>query len=336
MALAEDRHAEKRTQFLTESLEISNEPRWGYFGLPGSLAIGDNSYAPALTKKAPSDEDGGDPIRNIGTNPLRKGAGPDVYFQFETPLALGDPYQDPGALQKKGRVWMIDPESSFKPPGRVKYSTNKLGYEYLEHKDSLKDPKEVYSKLKDYMPPRQIYTNPQKKGGGGVITRGVLFGLDEERLFPEYMHDDYDAPKKQRQKELAEHQAKLGEQPPFKSHDYGNKSFQPDTESYNYDVPTHIPREPRADNPNKVAHEMAFFPSNPSKKGFAKAVFSLPEYIEDPLPGGATRKPPPEGDVPPPYRVGAPRALCNPTPSVVTNTRNMRSERPSSFMRPSL
>jgi len=335
MVEAEDRHAQRRTQILTESLENSNEPRWGYFGLPGSLAIGDNSYAPSLTRRPPPADDAGEPLRNVQTCPVKKGAGPDVYFQFETPLALGDPYSDPGALQRRGRVQMLDPEAAFRPPGRVRHSINKLGYEYQEHKDSVKDPRDVYTRYKDYMPPRQIYSGNAKKGGGGVLTRGVLFGLDEERLFPEHVPDDYDAPRKQRLKELEEHRAKCPELP-FRGGDYGNRPFQGHTETYCYDVPTHIPREPKPDTAVSVAHEMSFRPSNPSKKGFRDACFSIPEYVEDPVPGGASRRPPPEGEPPAPYRLGAPRQLCNPTPSVVTLARNMRSERPASFARPSL
>jgi len=331
----EDRHATRREQILTESLETSNEPRWGYFGIPGSLAIGDNSYAPSLTRKPPPADDSGEPIRNIGVMPLKKGSGTDVYFKFETPLALGDPFVDPGSHMRKGKVTMLDPEAAFKPPGRARHSTNKLGYEYVEHKDTVKDPKELYSKYKDYMPPRQVYTNSSKKGGGGVLTKGVLFGLSEERLFPEYKEDDYEAPKKQRLKELEEHRSKCPEQA-FKSNDYGNKHFQHNTDVYSYEVPTHVPREPKPDTTTKLAHETPFRPSNNQRRGFKDASFSLHSYIEDPLPGGAKRKPPAEGEPPPPYRLGNPRAFHNPTHSVVTMTRNMRSERPASFARPVL
>ena len=47
-----------------------------------------------------------------------------------------------------------------------------------------------------------MMTNPPKKGGGGVYTKGVLFGMDEERLFWESQADDFDAAKKMRREEL--------------------------------------------------------------------------------------------------------------------------------------
>lgn len=241
MVEAEDKHAEKRAAIFGASLEAANTPAWGYFGTTGSLAIGDNSYAPKLTRKPPAEEEG-EPLRNMVTNPTKKGAGPDVYFTFETPVSLGDPYIDPGARNKKGKVWMVDPDASFKPPGAIKRSLNKLGFAYVEHCDSAKDPKEVKEKYKDYIPPRQIYTNPTKKGGGGVLTTGVLFGWGEDRKFPDHVPDDFDSAKKQRLKELEEHRSKLQEAP-FKGIDYGNRCFGNNTDTYHSDIPTHVPKD---------------------------------------------------------------------------------------------
>jgi len=334
MIEAEDKHAAKRTQILTESLTKSNEPGWGYFGVSGSLAIGDNSFAPKMIRAPPAD-DGGEPIWNMKTNPTLKGSTPHVYFKFETPLGLGDPYQDPGQINKKGKVVMLDPDCAFKPPGTVKFSTNKLGYEYVPHKDGYRDPIAMKAKYTDYMPPRQIYGGPLKKGGGGVYTKGVLFGFGEDQPFPEAIPDDYDAAKKQRLKELEEHHSKIQETP-FKGMAYGNEHFQPNSEALHYDIPTHIPRDPVPDN-RVNPHEVEFRPANPSKKGLVHGLMGgVPEYMPDPLPGGAGRKPPPPEDAPPAFKIGAPRQVCNPTPSVTCLTRNMRNERPAAFMRPSL
>lgn len=328
-----DRFVELRSKILAESLETSNEPRWGYFGMTGSLAIGDDSFAPDVTRKIPTDDGGGEPICNMKVSHMKGGAGPDVYFKFEPPLCIGDPFQDPGHLMKKGKVTMLDPEAAFRPPGKVKYSINRLGYEYIDHKDNMKDPVEVRERYKDYMPPRQIYTNPPKKGGGGVLTNGVMFGMDEERKFPKYMPDDYDEPKKQRLKALEEHRAKLPEMP-MKNMDYGNKSFHANSDVYCYEEPTHIPREPKPDAVSAFPHETPFRPANPTKKGVLQGTIGgIYPYMEDPIPGGAQRKEKRE-DAPPPYRLNDSRTKSHPTPSVVCNTRNMRNERPSSFIRP--
>lgn len=315
-------------------MSTSNEPKWGYFGVPGSLAIGDNSYAPKALRK-PKTEEAADPVRGIVTGPTKKGSAPDVYFKFETPLAVGDPYVDPSKRMKKGKVVMLDPEAAFRPPGSIKTSLNKLGYDYVEHMDNAKDPKAVKEKYKDRMPPRQIYTAPCKKGGGGVLVGGVLFGFGEPGKFPEHLPDDFDSVKKQRRKELEEHKAKVQELP-FKGIDYGNKNFHAFEDVYGgYNgVPTHVPRDPEPDKTKPYVHEAAFRPAGGvfSKSGLLS---ELPEFMPDPVVGGATRKPKVDNE-PPSFKVGFPRHVSNPTPSVTTLTRNMRSERPASFMRPSL
>jgi hypothetical protein len=337
MIEAEDKHASKRTQILTESLTKSNEPGWGYFGMAGSLAIGDNSFAPRMVRAPASDDDGGEPIRNIQTNPTLKGNTPAVYFKFEQPLGLGDPYQDPSTMNKKGKVQMLDPDAAFKPPGVVKVSANKLGYEYIPHKDSNRDPiamKEKYGG--DYMPPRQIYGAPLKKGGGGVYTKGVLFGFGEDQPFPEAVADDYDAAKKARKKELEEHHSKIQEVP-FKGMAYGNDLFQPNSEALHSEIPTNVPRDPVPEKTKPYPHEMAFRPGNPSKKGLVHGLMGgVPEWIAEPAPGPTGRKPASSEEAPPGFKIGAPKLPCNPTPSVTCMARNMRNERPASFMRPSL
>lgn len=322
-----------RAKVLTESLESSNEPRWGYFGLPGPLCIGDDSYAPRLTRKV-ADDEGGEPICNIKTNPIKKGQHPLVYFSFAPPLCLDDPYQDAHVMTKRGKVTMLDPDAKFKPPGKV--PQKKMDYEYVPHMDGVKDPKEVRERYRDVMPARQILPGPPKKGGGGVYTAGVLFGFGEERRFPEHVPDDYDSAKKLRRDELAAHAAKLGENPPFKSMEYGNKHFQRNDEAFHYDVPTHIPREPKVEELHAYPHEAPFKPANPMKKGgFHGLLGGFPEHMDDPLPASAVRKAPSEGEEKHFYLGHAPR-VPKPTPSITTLTRNMRAERPSSFARPLL
>lgn len=318
---------------LTESLELSNEPRWGYFGLPGPLCIGDDSYAPRLMRKPKDEAEGEEPICNIKTNPTKKGNDPSVYFSFAPPLCIDDPYIDGHALTKRGKVQMIDPEAAFRPPGKVK--SKKMDYEYVPHMDGVKDPKEVRERYKDVLPLRQIYSGPPKKGGGGVYTQGVLFGFGDERKFPEHAPDDYDAAKKMRKAELEHHQSKLQEQP-FKCMDYGNRHFEHGMDAYHYDVPTHIPRDPRPDDFTNP-HENPFKPCGPGKKGMLHGLMGpFPEHMDDPMPQ-VTRKPPPaEGEEKQAFRIGFPTKVPKPTPSVTTLTRNMRAERPSSFARPLL
>ncbi len=107
MAEAADPHAARRAEILAASLATANTRCWGYFGMTGPLAIGDNSYAPRLMKKEKPAEEG-EPLKNICGGPTKKGAATDVYFTFETPLALGDPYIDASQREKKGKARSCD------------------------------------------------------------------------------------------------------------------------------------------------------------------------------------------------------------------------------------
>jgi hypothetical protein len=219
----DDKHAERRAQIFAQSLESSHEPRFGYFGFTGPLAIGDNSLAPQSKRKKVSDDESGEPIRNMVCNPPKKGAGPDAYFSFEPPLALGDLYIDPLLRTKKPKCRPIDPEQMFKAGGKVKNHKHKLPYEYLPQCNGFRDPLAMYAKYKDYTGPRNFYTRPSKKGGGGIYTPGVLFGENEEGAFWHHVPDDYDYWRSIKKKEREEHLSKLQEQN-FNSMSYGNKS----------------------------------------------------------------------------------------------------------------
>lgn len=291
--------------------------------------------APKTIRKPKAEDEGAEPIRNIVTCPPKKGAGPDTLFTVETPLCIGDPYVEDAVRNRRQKVVMVDPEACFKPPGFVKTSINKLGYEYEPHGTGIRDPKELYAKYKDVTLPRNFTTAPLRKGGGGVLTPGVLFGFGEENRFPEHMPDDYDAARKLRTKELEHHKAKLQEAP-FKGNSYGNNTFDSVIDAYHYDQPYGIPREPKVFNVVVASHEQAFRPSNPSKKGFNATLEPFPEHIPDPVPEPARRKPKDDTEQPPAWRAGAPRECPHPQPSVVTNLRNLRAENTARFARPVL
>merc|ERR1712137_39118 len=317
----------------------------GYFGTTGPLCIGDNSYAPVLTKK-PRNDNEGEPLRQVQTVPLHQGCTPDVFFSFAPYRCASkeeEPYRDPKPFTRTEKVRTLDPECAFKPPGAVRHSTNKTGFEYLPHQDTLKDPKEIYTKYKDVLPERNFYTSPPRKGGGGVYTRGVLFGFDKEgnRKFPEMITDEngYARAKMLRNEELKRHREKMPEQP-FSAMQHGGKLFHPTSSTHQYEVPTHVPRESKIDKVSKCERDAPFKPSEPMKKGALYGVLApFPEHMTDPIPGPPKRKGKPgegEPEPPAPFRRSNPRRVCNPMPSIATMTRNMRSERPQSFARSSL
>merc|ERR1712113_981754 len=118
---------------------------------------------------------------------------------------------------------------------------------------------------------------------------------------------------------------------------YGNKHFQPNSEVHHYDVPTHIPREPKEDDFKPYPHENDFKPANPGKKGMLHGLLGgFPEHMDAPLPQAVRKAPPAEGEEKAAFRIGFPMKVPKPTPSITTLARNMRAERPSSFARPLL
>lgn len=332
--LQDDPLAARRQHFLTESLENSNEPRWGYFGFAGPLAIGDNSYAPRLQKRVPVDDE--EPKGNITSHAPKTGSTPDVYFSFAPPLCLDDPFIDPAMRLKRDKAWQLDPDCAFKPAGKVKHSINKLGIPYQCGADPVPNPVELYEKHKDRTPLPNFYTNPTKKGGGGVMTYGVLFGMEGNRRFPEHVPDDYDAARKIRLADMKHHREKLQEMP-FKSRVMGIDHFVSNEEIFHCDQPRGIPRVRSEPNFKRAEHEAPFRPTNPGKKGHDSTCSPFPPHMPnpEPLPGRLRRKEKDDPEPPPPWRPRHPELSMNPQPSVVCNLRNMRAERPSCFRRPS-
>jgi len=335
--MGDDKHAERRAQILALSLETSHEPKFGYFGFTGPLAIGDNSLAPQAKRKKQEDDEG-EPIRNMLCNPPKKGAGPDAYFSFEPPLAIGDLYIGPLLRTKKPKCTPIDPEQMFKPAGRVKNHKHKLGYEYLPQCVGFRDPIAMHAKYKDYTGPRNFFTNRLKKGGGGIFTPGVLFGdimEGNEGNFWHHVPDEYDYHRKIAKKEREEHLSKLQEQN-FSSMSYGNRCFVSDRETYFTELSRGIPREfvDRVDI-KPYPHETPFAPPRPSRKGYNACLGAFPEHMPDPIPEAKYRKAASE-EGPPAWNPATKKVVGKPDPSVHCMIRNLRRENPRSFVRPVL
>jgi hypothetical protein len=331
---------------MKNSMEPGALLKWGYFGNINTLAIGDDSYSPPPKRKAKdAPESDVNTTINITTKPNRGGKHPQDYFKFERSHGVDDPYQEPGAHYKPKKVEYFDKDAVFKPVRTVAKPANKLGYEYVPHCDTAKDPKAIKEQYKD-VGPHNILCNPVKRGGPGVLTTGVLFGYrgtDDPGKFPEHLPDEYDGLRQARKDELKEHKDKVGKchEGAFRSMAYGNGDFWINSDVYNYrenaGVPTHVPRdkEDLDKHVKQYPHESAFRPSNPSKKGIVYGLMGgkgAHEYIEDPPPP-VVRKPKVE-DPPPPFKGSNPRNLRHATSSIMTLSRNMRCDRPSSFARP--
>lgn len=330
---------ELRASVLAESLELANEPRYGYFGFAPPLAIGDTSLAPQAKRKHEGDAE---LQRGFVIGPPRKGATDDVLFMAMPPLCLGDPFVDPSKRLKKAKDVWADPEKMFMPAGKIKRSLNSLDVEYVPHGDGDKDPKKIYEKYKNteflVLHPPNIKCQPTKKGGGGVLTNGVLMSP-----FPEHVPDEYDRSKKIKREEMAKHH-ELTQELPFRSMAYGGRTFARDQEAFFCALPSGIPREKKILDLHEYKHDAAMRPPNPSKKGFnglmgwpkgrGEPPQTFPDWIPDPAPV-AVRKPPVD-DGKAAFRPPNPGGLDNPQKSVMMHPRNLRSMYPSSFIRPKI
>jgi len=328
-----------RADILAESLEQANEPKYGYFGFAPPLAIGDTSLAPQAKRKPEEEE----PIRSFVIGPPKKGATDDVLFMAMPPLCCGDPFIDPSKRLKSG--FKHDPEREvFRPAGQIKRSLNKLDLEYVPHMDGAKDPKAIYLKYKENeflaLHPPNIKCQPTKKGGGGVLTPGVLMGG-----FPEHVAEDYDGAKKIKKEEMKRHH-ELMQENPFRGMAYGGRTFAPDRESFFCDQPSGIPRPLKKLDLHEYAHESAFRPPNPSKKGYnglmgwpkgrGEPPQTFPDWIPDPAPQAKRKAPKEGGDERAAFRPGCPSGSDNPQKSVMMHPRNLRSMYPASFVRPKI
>jgi len=263
------------------------------------------------------------------------------------PLAIGDMYVDPWKRMKPAKVKWYDPDSKFKPAGAVKRVND---IEYVAQGDGGKDPKAIYQKYHDNefldLHPPNIKCQPTKKGGGGVLTPGVLMNP-----VPEHVPDDYDRAKKLKKEEMAKHHS-LMQELPFKSMAYGGKTFANNEQSFHCDIPLGmVPKPPVKMNLNEYPHEVPFKPGNPSKKGYnglmgwpqgrGEPPKPFPDWIPDPAPAAKRKGAEKEGgDERPNFRPPNPGCYPgggdNPQKSVMMHPRNLRSMYPASFVRPKI
>lgn len=322
------RHAnaeERRAKIVNETLKETNKPRYGYFGFAPPLCIGDNTGYAKVERKVINED--AEPVRNICATVPKKGGGPDTLFSFTTPLCVGDPYLDQHRVQGRRKQTQVDPEASFRPPGQIKHPA--LPFEYVEECTQAKDPKKIYAKYKDRTPVKNFVTNPTKKGGGGVLTPGVLF-----TDFPEHVPCPYDAAKDQKYAEMKQHHTKTQETP-FRSMYVGSEAFQKSSELYHCDVPYGVPKEmPKVTTP--AAHDVPFRPPNPSKQGHNATMYPFPEWQKDPVHQAVRQKRVEDPDAPPAWRPPKTKQPSNPSPSVVMNYKNLKAAHPASFRRPKI
>merc|ERR1719265_385819 len=122
---------------------------------------------------------------------------------------------------------------------------------------------------------------------------------------------------------------------------YGGRTLTKDAEQFGFPrsgegaiINANVPRKLNVDVPGAAAHEQAFRPANPSKKGFNGLMgwpdqdptappLGFPKWTPDPVPAPSRRKAAPDVEPPPAFRPSHGSNLDNPTKSVVMMNRNL-------------
>lgn len=223
--------------------------------------------------------------------------------------------------EEKGDGHKAIHDVKFKPAKHVIERYYKASY---EHMNDRVDVKKNYRDADGAVvtSPKNFYTMPAKTS------------KDDPKYYfnrqPEHIPDDYNYPKK-----LARDEMKAGKEKeqdkPFsqRAKDVGHGLFNPNKETY--DLRTDIPAKPRKkDMPPPMEQEGAWKPSKPPRRGYSCTLEKFPAYMENPL-KFTERKRPVEGEEPGPAFKSATNFKSRPTPSVVTNMKNLKASFPSVF-----
>lgn len=241
--------------------------------------------------------------------------------------SVGDPYiQVYGQIleRKETRSVQIEAgnEKPFKPQSQVKHPV-KSAYEHMTDFVEIQKNYRDDENPRDVMiAPRNIQTNPIKRG---QIGKQVTFG----GTVP-YIEDDYNRPRMFAVAEREYHQSKLQDKP------FSQKVKRTETFNTNRAILEENPMLPhRAVKPKTapaIEHDKPFKPSHPPRRGYNKTLAKFPLYQEDPK-KPITRKVLIEGEEDKEKFKPTHNVKSRPTPSVATNMRNMKAAFPSVFRR---
>ena len=207
--------------------------------------------------------------------------------------------------ENRARQIEVGNEKPFKPQSRVKHAV-KAPYnhmtDFVEIQKNFRNeenPREVD------IPPRNILTNPMKKGAVG---KQVTFG----GAIP-HSEDDYNRPKLFEQAQREYHESMLQDKP-FSQRAKHTATFNTTRQILEENPP--IPERPlKPKTAPSLVHDKPFKPSNPGKKGYNKTLAKFPRYQEDPK-KPIERKMPVEGEEDRPKFKPTHNVKSRPTPSV--------------------
>lgn len=328
-----------RDKALKETGDYAEKERFALFSQPPPLGMGDCFYDEG---HHPKDEETGMPVtkpRNLQTNPMHLGQGPDVYFDnsnFLNKEKVVEPYKDYPKIHKglKTQLKPFEKDAEGNPIKPTPFVPAVTKWNEYEGEKGIRLGNPYASKADN---PHQ-QTKCYKSDEGGV-TIGLLnvkahpirdghynstYG-HTINPYPKYMPDNYD---------IGRHQEYLKEQKwvnfykesgkgTFNSMSAGPFTINEDKKIYG--------ERPPLDKRNRdgikykgIAHTDPFIPNNPNKRGKLGTIGPFERLIPDPTAiHKAKRKPVVENKIDPfkPSR----GVLTRPTPSISLNFMNIRS-----------
>lgn len=312
----EEWREQKRKEYAKEAGKRFSKPTCGFFGSPGSLAVGTPYKDPDYALKHPR---GGAQFHTLGSGRNFKKNVDGALGKIPS-INVGDKYIDPGkkrieyarSLRKK---WLDRP--GFKPAGSIKYKPPAFQSEL----DASSEPAEVKKLLKELnargpktkketFEARNFVTSPTKKGSYGSVGTLMPQYADEVKEMWKYKESPYDRPRELRRLEFQAAQEKLGDRPPFRPRVSlkGQTTFSNNIECYGTAGEDEEESKPREKNRhNRLAMEKAkaarerylrriaeeeanerpaFKPTNPGKKNIhfdkKQTLSPYPEHLPDP------------------------------------------------------
>ena len=301
--------SESRKKYFDESKFDPFNQKYGLFSYTGTLAVSNKPYFLKKTANRGEDNKVKTKPANFLTNPTKKGKTPDAYFSLPK-------YQSEGNLNRKKKDMGKEKseqktnDSSWKPGGPLQESSSL--YPHLPS-DREKTFKKRAPDGSVQLEPRNFYTSPPRLGSAGV-TPGLLLGPDLE-----HGSDPYDRKHMMIQEEYKKHKSKMGDRV-FVPPNTGNRPFFDDRLTYG-----EVPMKKKMTKSSTQASFKQPAPFVPSS-GFNKwgTIGPYLEHMPDPF-ISPTRKPPSEAV---PWRHTTNKRTI-PTPSVISNPKNLRSEYPN-------
>lgn len=260
--------------------------------------------------------------RNINIGMLKKGKTDEALFSRPGYVTQGNPFREAARTlvrrEDRSRQIEVGNEKAFRPAKHVRQPTNAAFQHMKDYEQIEKNYRDAEDNGAVIIGPRNIQTNPPKRGRVGKST--TFSGM-----IP-YTEDDFNRPKLLANEERLAGKS-LEQDKPFSQKVKRTHMFNTFRAVIGEDI--EIPQRPPAEKRQPLMeHDKPFKPSHPPKIGYNKTFMKFPEYKEDPK--KPIERKMDEEDGPKKFKPTH-NSKSRPTPSITTNMRNLKASFPSVF-----